>query len=374
MAVSIENGAKIIVGAFWGDEAKGTTSAIIAARDKAKIIARAGVGPNAEHGLFPYENGPYICVNQLPLGWTLTPESQIRIGPGVCVNPNLLLAEIDRLRIDPKRVKVDFRCPIITQRHIEQERESKGMQGIGSTFSGSGFCRAEFILRKAKQARDIPLLAEFLTDVPQEINKVAGEDVVIVESSQGTMLSLALSPDYPNVTSDNVTAMAAADDVGLNWRKLKDVILVVKALPTREGGGKMGNVRELSVDEIRNRGLIERSSIQQQSITGNIRRKAESIDFDLLAFASEINGATQIVLTFVDHFDPRVTNVKYPSGLTDEVWKLIERIKETTGVPVTLVNTGKPFDCFVDLTGKSIDPERIATAKEYFGTLYQAPK
>jgi len=308
------------------------------------------------------------------LGWTLTPESQIRIGSGVAVNPNLLLEEIDRLHLDPKRVKVDYRCPIITQEHIEQERKSKGMQGIGSTFSGSGFCRAEFVLRKAKQARDIPQLTEFLIDVPQEINRVAGEDVVIVESSQGTMLSLALSPDYPNVTSDNVTAMAAADDVGLNWRKLKDVILVVKALPTREGGGKMGNVRELSVDEIRNRGLIERSSIQQQSITGSIRRKAETIDFDLLAFASEINGATQIVLTFVDHFDPKVTNVKHPSGLTDEIWKLIEKIKETTGVPVTLVNTGKPFDCFVDLTGKSIDPERIAATKEYFGTLYQAPK
>jgi len=248
------------------------------------------------------------------------------------------------------------------------------MRGIGSTFSGSGLCRAEFVLRKAKQARDIPQLAEFLTDVPKEINQVANQDMVIIESSQGTMLSLSLSPDYPNVTSDNVTAMAAADDVGLNWRRLKDVILVVKALPTREGGGKLGNVRELSIEEIKNRGLLERSSIQEQSITGTIRRKAEAIDFDLLAFASEVNGATQIALTFVDHFDPRVTNIRDKSGLTDEVWRLIEKIQGTTGVPVTLLNTGKPFDAFVDLTGKGIPRERIAQARKYFGTLYQAQK
>jgi len=63
----VESGATIIAGAFWGDEGKGTTSAIVAARDNVKIVSRAGVGPNAEHGLFPYENGPYISVNQLLL-------------------------------------------------------------------------------------------------------------------------------------------------------------------------------------------------------------------------------------------------------------------------------------------------------------------
>ncbi|HNP89121.1 MAG: Adenylosuccinate synthetase [Microgenomates group bacterium ADurb.Bin219] len=369
-----KNGAEIIVGAFWGDEGKGTTSAFLACRDQAAIVARAGVGPNAEHGLFPKENGPYLCVNQLPLGWALSPESQIRIGPGVCVNPRLLLAEIDRLKIDPLRVKVDFRCPIITPEHIEKERRSKGMRGIGSTFSGSGYCRADFILRTAQQARDIPELKEFLADVPAEINRVAEENTVIVESSQGTMLSLALSPDYPNTTSDNVTAMAAADDVGLNWQKLREVILVVKALPTREGGGGLGKVRELSAKEIQGRNLVERSSIQEGSLTGRIRRKAETIDFDLLAFAAEVNGATQIVLTFLDHFDPRVTNITERSGLTDEVWQLIEKVKETTGTPVTLVNTGKPFDAFVDLTDKKRPEGKIDQAKKYFGTLFPPEK
>ncbi|HJK26664.1 MAG TPA: adenylosuccinate synthetase, partial [Methanocorpusculum sp.] len=39
----------IIVGGFFGDEGKGKIVAHIAQQDKATIIARGGVGPNAGH-------------------------------------------------------------------------------------------------------------------------------------------------------------------------------------------------------------------------------------------------------------------------------------------------------------------------------------
>lgn len=343
-----EKGATIVVGGQWGDEAKGLISAYLTARDEARLICKAGVGPNAEHGIFLTENGPYIKINQLPLGWMFNANSQIRIGSGVAVNPELLLSEMEKYDLWG-RVMVDYRCPIITPAHIEAERRSKGMNAIGSTLSGSGYCRADHALRIAKHASDIPQMRELITDVAVEVNKVAGEEVVVIESSQGTFLSLSVSSEYPYTTSDNVTAMAAADDVLLNWRKLSEVILAVKTMPTREGAGSLGS-RELTEGEIVGGGLIERSSIG-----GAIRRKGEGINWEMLSSAAEINGATQIALTFCEHYDPRVAGVTEKADLTDRMWQLIEKVESETRVPVTILNTGKPFYSIVDLTGRGVD-------------------
>jgi len=348
----MHRGAYIIVGAQWGDEAKGMVSAYLSIRENAKIVCRAGTGPNAEHGVFLKDEKTYIKTNQLPLGWIFNPDIQIRIGSGVAVDPVKLMYEINKYKLH-NRVKIDYRCPIITSEHIKAEKNSKGMASIGSTFSGTGYCRADFILRKAKQARDIEALKDYITDCSTEINNEARTEIVIIESSQGTFLSLALSEDYPNTTSDNVTAMAAADDVLLNWKNLKEVILVVKALPTREGSGDIG-ARELSSEEIISKGLVEPSSIG-----GKTRRKAEGINFDMLKYAVEVNGATQIALTFCDHYDPQIKNAKAISKITPRIWELIYEIETSTGVPVTILNTGKPYNCIIDRTENSVDWESI---------------
>lgn len=347
-----KNGACIIVGAQWGDEAKGLISAYKSVRDKSKLICRAGVGPNAEHGIFLSEHGPYIKVNQLPLGWMFDTESQIRIGSGVAVNPELLFEEMKQYDLF-NRVKVDYRCPIITPEHIEKERASKGMNTLGSTFSGSGFCRADNILRVGKRASDVPSLRSFLFDCAEEINEVAASDVVTIESSQGTLLSLSVSKEYPNVTSDNVTSTAAADDVLLNWQKIKEVVMVVKTLPTREGAGSLG-AKELTKSEIIKRGLAEKSSIG-----GVIRRKGEEINWEMLSYAAEINGATQIALTFCEHYDPQIKDVRDVNGVTDRIWRLIEKVKNEIGVPVTILNTGKRFSSIVDFNGGGVDWDEI---------------
>lgn len=337
-------GAYIVVGGQWGDCGKGLISAYLGAREDAKLVCRAGTGANAEHGIFLEDEKTYLKVNQLPLGWMFNPNTQIRIGSGVAVDPVKLLTEIDKYHL-AERVKIDYRCPIITREHIKAEEESKGMASIGSTFSGTGYCRADFVLRKAQQARDIPMLKNYILDVGSEINVISDNHISIVECSQGFGLSLAISDDYPNVTSDNVTSMAAADDVLLNWKKLKEVVMVVKALPTREGAGKMGNVRELTLNEIESKGFVEPSSIG-----GVTRRKAEGIDFDMLKYATEVNGATQIALTFLDHYDEEMKNAKSYGEITDKAWKLIEKIEATTHIPVSILNTGKAYNNIIDLS------------------------
>ena len=341
-----------MVGGQYGDEGKGLISAYLAALYHAPIVARAGTGPGAEHGLFLTEKGPYLKTNQLPLGWIFNPDTQIRIGAGVAVNPKLLIQEMDRFDLHG-RVKVDYLCPIVTAEHIAAEKESKKMAAIGSTFSGSGRCRADLVLRIAKLARDIPELQPYLTDVGNEVNQMAIDNVVIVESSQGTLLSLS-SPDYPNVTSTNVTTAAVADQVRLNWQKLNRVTMVIKSIPSREGSGSLGS-EELTMEQIKSRGLEETSSIE-----GVTRRKGSEINWGLLATAAEINGATGIALTFCEHFDPKVANVTEKSQITDKLWKLVERVeRESGGVPVTLLNTGKRFSSIVPIHGETLDWEEI---------------
>jgi len=338
-----EGQAKWIGGAQFGDEGKGVASAVLTNIYDAKLIVRTGVGPNAEHGLFLEDETTYLKVNQLPLGWILNSQTQIRIGRNVAIDPVKLQTEIEQYRLDG-RVKIDPNCPIITPEHIRKEAESKRMRdGIGSTMSGSGYAHADHILRIGPVARDIDFLSPLLIDVSEEVNRISQTDVVILESSQGYGLSLS-TEYYPNTTSKNVTSTSAMDDAGLNPFRLSDVFLVVKTMPTREGGGSMGRVNELSTDEIKRRNLTEISSIG-----GKIRRKAESIDFEMLKTASEVNGATQIVLTFCDQYDPEVRNITKKDHITKKVWELIDRIEKTTDVPVTLINTGKPFYSFIDL-------------------------
>lgn len=349
-------GATIVVGAFWGDEGKGLISAYLAKTRKAEAVYRAGTGANAEHGIFLEDKQTYLKVNQLPLGWMLNPDTKIRIGSGTAVDPVKLIEEINRYNLHG-RVKIDYRCPIIEAHHIEAEKNSKGMAAIGSTFSGTGYCRADFVLRKAKQAKDIEELKPYIMDCALEINSLASEGTVIVESSQGTFLSLALSPDYPNATSDNVTAMAAADDVNLNWQHIRDVVLVVKALPSREGSGSMW-AEEIPEDEV-----IDKF-FEPSSIGGVPRRKARKINSELLKEACDINGATEIALTFVDHFDPEMDGVTDRDLITDKTWDLIDEIELLTGVPVTILNTGKVYNNIINL--KSVNPEYDLTLPTSF--------
>lgn len=350
----MNNGAWVIVGGQWGDEGKGLISAYITAREKAKLVARAGTGPNAEHGAFLEDEITYLKCNQLPLGWLLSPHRpQILIGSGVAVNPELLKKEMARYNLE-NRVFVDYRCPIITPEHIKTEEESKKMQGIGSTMSGTGECRKDFVARKAKQAKDDEFLSYISADGGLLTNYTASFDTIVVESSQGTFLSLALSPDYPNTTSDNVTTMAACDDVLLSWKNIKEVVLVVKTMPTREGRqynkGDMGKGRELSEEEILKRGLVEISSIG-----GKIRRKAE-FDMEMLCYAVQINGATQIALTFMDHMFPEIRNAKSCFEITKEARIFIDKVEKETKVPVTLLNTGKAYNNIIDL---SFNPKNV---------------
>jgi adenylosuccinate synthase len=333
-------GAIVVVDALWGDSGKGKISAFLSQREDAPLCVRAGIGTNAGHSVY-LSTDKVIRTRQLPLGFLHT-GTMVAVGSGVALDPQVFHEEVKQYGLT-ERVQVDYRCPIICAEHIERERASAHLtQVVGTTASGSGMAQADFVLRKAQQAREVETLQPYLADVAMLVNQQAREHSVIVECSQGTFLSLALSPDYPYVTSGNCTVAAAADDVGLSWRNITGAVMVVKAVPSRVGAGPLPG--EISADEIKQRGIAEYGVV-----TGRLRRKAAEIPWELLEYAAMLNGPTEIALTFCDHYDPEVTGVTRKQDLSSAVRSLIDKIEVTTNTPVTIVETGKLFEHIIDM-------------------------
>jgi adenylosuccinate synthase len=334
-------GATIVVDALWGDSGKGKVAAFLSHRDQAQLCVRAGIGTNAGHTVYMQPGADPIRTRQLPLGF-LRAGTDVAVGSGVAVDPEVLLDEVRRYDL-AGRVMVDGRCPVITAEHRRREREDGHLtETVGSTGSGSGAAQADFALRRAVQARSLPELAPYVGDVALAANRCARDGAVVVECSQGTLLSLALSPDYPFVTSGNCTAVAAADDVGLSWRLIAGVVMVVKAVPSRVGAGPLP--AELSRAEIEERGIAEYGVV-----TGRARRKAAEIPWDLLRYAAMLNGPTEVALTFCDHYDPAVTGATTRAALTPRIRALVAQVEEACGAPVTILETGKLFSQIIDL-------------------------
>jgi len=337
-------GAIIVVDAFWGDSGKGKIAAHLAQKHKAAYSARAGTGTNAGHSIF-FSNGRQIRTHQLPCGF-LHSATQIRIGSGVAVDPECFFSELDAL--DPtyglrERTRIDYRCPLIEPEHQLQERESSFLnETVGTTASGTGAALAAFTLRQAQQARQLPALADYTTDVAHELNEACKQgETVIIEGSQGTHLSLALSDDYPHCTSDNCTTAAFADDVGLNWQHIREVILIVKALPSRVGTGPL----PLQLDSKEE----DRRNIAEYGVrTGRRRRKASGLSWSHLETAVELNGPTQLALTFCDHIDPKARQARTFADLPTPVRQLVDELEDRLELPVTLCDCGKNFEHLIE--------------------------
>jgi adenylosuccinate synthase len=132
--------------------------------------------------------------------------------------------------------------------------------------------------------------------------------------------------------------------------------MVIKAVPTREGiGFGMGNAKEISEAEI-----IEKKWQETNSRDGSIRRKAlitDELIENELAYAVMVNNPTRLALSFCDHLDETITGVKTYKELmrSQAVKDLIARLEKKLHVPVTLFNTGKNFDCIIDLFNPQLE-------------------
>lgn len=331
----------VVVGGFFGDEGKGKVAGYLATADDVDVAARGGVGPNAGHTVVT--NGMRLKLRQVPSA-VVNPKTRLLIGPGVLVNPEVLLSEVE-LTGCRDRLGVDYNAGVIEEKHIEADRRSAHLAGkIGTTGTGCGPAQADRAKRKLKLAKDVDALKPFLTDAVAELNERARKgERVLIEGTQGTFLSL-YHGTYPYVTSKDVTASSICADVGIGPKLVDEVIVVFKSYVTRVGGGPLEN--ELSLEEAKALGWLEVATV-----TGRIRRAAP-FNFELAKRAVTINSATQIALTKIDVLFKEDAGKREWGSLSGAARKFVERVEEETGVPVTLISTGERINEMIDLRRK----------------------
>lgn len=328
----------IIVGGFFGDEGKGKIVAHVAFSDKPTIIARGGVGPNAGHTV---EIGnKKFGVRMIPSGFVYK-NARVLIGAGVLVDPKVLFREMELLGVR-SRIGVDSRCAIIEDRHIKMDKKNDHLsKEIGSTGTGCGPAAAERAMRITRQAKDLPELKDYTTDVPLEINEAINRgDNVLLEGSQGYGLSLFYGT-YPYVTSKDTTASQIASDIGVGPTKIDETIVVFKAFPTRVGEGPFKT--QMSEEELRRLKIEEFGTV-----TGRARRIG-LWDRKMAKYSAMINGATQIAVTGLDKLDPIVKGVNDFEKLTQKVKTFVDQNEREIGIPFTLLSTGPDISEIVDL-------------------------
>jgi adenylosuccinate synthase len=327
----------VIVGGFYGDEGEGKVIAYLAKKDNYSIAVRGGVGPNAGHTFV--DEGKMYKVRMLPSA-ALNRSTRLLIGPGVLINPEILLKEIETFNASD-RTFVDTQCGIIDQKHIEKDNLENHLKGfIGTTGSGTGPANADRAFRLLKLAREINVLSLYLEDVSSSVNfALDNKENVIVEGTQGTFLSLYYG-EYPYVTSKDVTASGICSDVGIGPKKVDDVLVVFKSYVTRVGGGPLQD--EVSREEAEKRGWLEYGSV-----TGRERRSSP-FDMNLAKKAIRLNSATQLAITKLDVIFPETSGIREFNKLSEKAKKFIQNIEAETGVKVILIGTGAELNDIID--------------------------
>ena len=140
-----------VVGAQWGDEGKGKIVDWLASR--AEIVVRFQGGHNAGHTL---------VVGNQTYRLSLLPSGLVRgklgiIGNGVVVDPEALLAEMDRVRaqglnVSPDTLRIAENAVLILPVHgaLDRAREAaRGENKIGTTGRGIGPAYEDKVGRRA---------------------------------------------------------------------------------------------------------------------------------------------------------------------------------------------------------------------------------
>ncbi len=333
-----------LIGAQWGDEGKGHLVDLLAG--KARLVARYSGGNNAGHTVVNHLGT--FKLHLIPSG-IFDPATVNVIGPGVAVNPEVLLNEIRDLQtrgVSAAKLFVSERAHVIMPYHMmldQLQEEARGEGRIGTTGRGIGPAFADKMSRTGIRMADLlheetllnrlrvvleeknrlltriynakPLslhdtylryleygrrLAEHISDVHPIINRAIEKDLpVLLEGAQGALLDVDHGT-YPYVTSSPPGAAGACQGAGIGPTRLNAVVGVLKAYTTRVGEGPFPTeVHGAEADELRQIGT---PWAEVGTTTGRLRRVGW-FDAVLARYAAQINGIDTIAITKLDVLD-----------------------------------------------------------------------
>jgi adenylosuccinate synthase len=335
----------ILVGGQYGSEGKGNVAFYLA--DEYGLLVRVG-GPNAGHKV-PLPT-PFTH-RLLPSGTMANPDAKLLVGPGATLDIDVLMKEVADCAVEMGRLFIDPQAMIIEKEDVSAETDL--VTSIGSTGKGGGSAAGRRIMGRNAASTEVPVrLARDLKELRPYIRPAAEiledayrrGDRILLEGTQGTALSL-YHGSYPHVTSRDTTAAGCLAEAGIGPHRVRRVVMVTRVYPIRvqsPTGGDSGPMsREISLETIAKRSNVDLDDLirtEKGSVSNNQRRIGE-FDWQLLRRASELNGATDIALTFADYIDARNRQARRYDQLTPETILFIEEIERVAGVPVSLIGT-----------------------------------
>lgn len=330
-----------IVGANWGDEGKGKVTDVLA--EKSDVVVRFQGGANAGHTIIN-EYGKF-ALHLLPSGVFHQHITNI-IGPGVALNIEALLKELDSLTsrgVPMPKLLISDRCQVMMPYHVDFdkfEEERLGKNSFGSTKSGIApfysdkfakvglqVCQLydEEILRKrleialvkknvlmqnlyGKEPLDVDALVAYMQELAAKIKPMvcdttkflfeadkAGK-VILLEGQLGTLRD----PDhgiYPYTTSSSPLAGYGAVGAGVSPRSITDIYCVTKAYSSAVGAGPfVVRLEGPEGDELRRRG----GDAGEFGATTGRARDVGWFDAVASRYGVMVQGASEVVLTNLD--------------------------------------------------------------------------
>ncbi|MBL8048596.1 MAG: adenylosuccinate synthase [Chthonomonas sp.] len=327
----------VIVGAQWGDEAKGKMVDVLA--QDAKHVIRYSGGNNAGHTVIVGDKT--FKFQLLPAG-ILHRDSTAILGGGMVIDPKGLLDELDRtIAIQPEigKLMISRAAHVVFPYHRlldELEEEARGNNKIGTTSRGIGpayqdkvsrigIRMCEFVCERRFRERLSEVIAvknrylalfgkaeldfdAVFTEYEAYANRlrpyvcdtdwlvqeaVYRGDKVLFEGAQGTFLDLDHGT-YPYVTSSHPVAAGACLGTGIGPRAIENVLGVCKAYTTRVGSGPFPT--EL-LDDIGEQ--IRQQGQEFGTVTGRSRRTGW-LDLVALRQSARLNSLSGWVVTRLD--------------------------------------------------------------------------
>lgn len=332
----------VLIGGQYGSEGKGNIVGHIA--PEYDLLIRVG-GPNAGHQVYA-EPKPEKYFH-LPSGTQRAPDARLLLGPGSVIYPPKLLQEISEHKVSKDRLTIDPQAMIITDEDRQEEKNNYGSisstaQGVGVASAKKMTGRSDYKQDKSKfLARDCAELAPYLGSARKLIaDSIVRGQRILLEGTQGTSLSLHHGP-YPHVTTRDTSVSGCLADAGIAPSNVRRIIMVCRTYPIRVGGPSGPMDYEVDLQTIHERSKIPLDELERVETTTTTKRKRRIAEFDWVQFKDsvQLNGPTDVALTFVDYLGVENREAYRFEQLTEETISFVEEIERVSGRPVSMLST-----------------------------------
>jgi adenylosuccinate synthase len=349
--------ATCVIGLQWGDEAKGKLVDLLAPRND--IVVRYQGGANAGHTVVC--GSEVYKLHHIPSG-ILSSQITNVIAPGVVIEPNMLIKEIEGLEsrgINPRNnLMISERAHVVMPWHFVEDKATNRAvvagESIGTTNRGIGPCYRDKVGRthamritdlfsdqlKSKISDTVAAKRHMLSHLTGEadletldadkiydqcrrwaetlgplaadttnylLDELDAGKKLLMEGAQGSLLDIDHGT-YPFVTSSNASGVGVSSGSGVPAKWITNVIGVAKAYSTRVGGGPFPT--EL-LDET---GQKIREIGREYGTTTGRPRRCGWFDAVAVRYTARLSGIHYLSLMMMDvlsHFDEIQVCVAY---------------------------------------------------------------